>query len=124
MNEILNVNDMNLINDVQINKYVKVMFGNKSSANGYHYKIGKVNMDNNWNHNMDNPKVIGGFSVSTENKIIRWIFRGDTIYDVTFPDDSEIIEIDNPAQKQQKKIILKKATIRIANQKIDILRIG
>ena len=73
---------------------------------------------------MDNPKVIGGFSVSTENKIIRWIFRGDTIYDVTFPDDSEIIEIDNPAQKQQKKIILKKATIRIANQKIDILRIG
>ncbi len=97
MNKILNINDMNLINDVQINKYVKVMFGNKSSANGYEYKIGKVNIANNWNPNMDKPKEIGGFSVSTENKIIRWIFRGDTIYDVTFPDDSEIIGINNSA---------------------------
>lgn len=73
-------------------KFVKVMFGNKSSVNGFEYKIGEVNIADNWNPDKEHPKDIGGFSISAEDKILRWLVRGDTIYDVTFPEDSDIIE--------------------------------
>lgn len=73
-------------------KYVKVMFGNKSGANGFEYKIGEINEANFWNPNSLNPKEMGGFNFSTEDKILRWLVRGDTIYDVTIPEDSEIID--------------------------------
>ena len=73
-------------------KYVEVMFGNKSGANGYEYKIGKVNIAEYWNPNDIDAKNMGGFNFSTEDKIIRWLVRGDTIYDVIIPEDSEVID--------------------------------
>lgn len=80
-------------------KYLKVMFGNKSDANsiGFEYKIGEINIANNWNPNATNPKEVGGFNFSVEDKIIRWLVRGDTIYDVKIPDDAEIIDIPHPS---------------------------
>ena len=93
------------------NKYLKVMFGNKSSANGFEYKIDEVNIADNWKPNKEKPKDIGGFNVSTDDKILRWLVRGDTIYDVTFPEDSEIIECENESAPHgvflANKIILK-----------------
>ena len=35
---------------------------------------------------------MGGFNFSVEDKIIRWLVRGDTIYKVTIPDDAEVID--------------------------------
>ena len=32
---------------------------------------------------------MGGFNFSTEDKILRYIFRGDTIYDVIIPDNCD-----------------------------------
>ena len=44
-------------NKVGINmKYVKVMNGLTSHANGYEYKIDEVNIADNWNPNADNAK--------------------------------------------------------------------
>ena len=74
------------------NKYVKVMFGNKSGVNGFEYKIGKVNVAEYWNPNDLDAKNMGGFNFSTEDKIIRWLVRGDTIYDVIIPEDSEVVD--------------------------------
>ena len=37
---------------------------------------------------------MGGFNFSTEDKILRYIFRGDTIYEVIIPDDAEVINVD------------------------------
>ena len=73
--------------------YLKVMFENSSQYEGgsYEYKIGEINIANNWNPN-DNENT-GGFNFSVEDKIARWLVRGDTLYDVTVPDDSEVIEI-------------------------------
>ncbi len=94
-------------------RYLKVMFDNISGAdNSLQYKIGEVNISNNWNPNADNPKEMGGFNFSTEDKILRWLIRGDTLYDVEIPPDAEIINIDNPSTTngvfRSNKIILKK----------------
>ena len=34
---------------------------------------------------------MGGFNFSTEDKILRWLHRGDTIYDVIVPTDAEVV---------------------------------
>lgn len=73
-----------------MSKYLKVMFGNKGVD--FEYKIGEINIANTWNPNTYDPKEMGGFNFSTEDKILRWLVRGDTIYDVEIPDDAEIID--------------------------------
>ena len=99
-------------NKVGINmKYVKVMNGLTSHANGYEYKIDEVNIADNWNPNADNAKNMGGFNFSTEDKILRWLVRGDTIYDVEIPEDTEIVNVESIATPngvfRSNKIILR-----------------
>ncbi len=77
-----------------MSKYVRVMDGLKSNANGFQYKLNEVNNANHWNRNADNPKEMGGFNFSTEDKILRWLHRGDTIYDVEIPKDAEVVLCD------------------------------
>ena len=72
-------------------KYVRVMDGSKSNAGGFEYKIDEVNIAKNWNPKADNPEGFGGFNFGTEDKILRWLHRGDTIYDVIIPDDAEVV---------------------------------
>ena len=71
-------------------KFVKVMFDLTSGADkGFKYKIGEVNVASNWNPDAKNGKDFGGFNYCSEECILRWLHRGDTIYDVTIPDDAE-----------------------------------
>lgn len=77
-------------------KYVKVMFENKSGANNdIEYKIDEVNVAKIWNPSASEPKEMGGFNFSTEDKILRWLIRGDTIYDVIIPDGAEVIDVES-----------------------------
>lgn len=73
-------------------KYLKVMFKTKSGASDFEYKIGEVNIANTWNPTENDPQKMGGFNFSTEDKILRWLVRGDTIYDVIVPEDAEIVD--------------------------------
>ena len=73
-----------------MSKYLKVMFDNKGV--NFEYKIDEVNIADIWNPNASDPKDFGGFNFSTEDKILRWLVRGDTIYDVVIPEDAEIID--------------------------------
>ena len=76
-----------------MNKYLKVMFGTSSGANNnLKYKIDEINISNNWNPSAQDSKKMGGFNFSTEDKILRWLIRGDTLYDVEIPDDAELID--------------------------------
>ena len=69
------------------------MFGITSGANkDLEYKIDEVNIANHWNPLAQDPKEMGGFNFSTENKILRWLIRGDTLYDVEIPSDAEVID--------------------------------
>ncbi len=74
-----------------MNKYVKVMFGNKGA--NFKYKIDDVNIATEWNPKADNGKDFGGFNYTTEDCILRWLHRGDTIYDVEVPTDAENIKL-------------------------------
>ena len=73
-------------------KYVKVVDGTKSNAGEFEYKIGVVNIAEIWDSKANNPKEMGGFNFSTEEKILRWIHRGNTVYDVEIPRDAEVID--------------------------------
>jgi len=72
-------------------KYVRVMDGLKSNAGGFEYKLDAINISNNWNPNENEPDKMGGFNFGREDKILRWIHRGDTLYDVIIPYDAEVI---------------------------------
>ena len=75
-------------------KYVRVMDGLKSNAGGFEYKLDEINIAEKWNSNSLDPEEMGGFNFGTEDKILRWLHRGDTIYDVIIPDDAEVINVD------------------------------
>jgi len=72
-------------------KFVRVMDGIKSNAGGFEYKLDEINISDNWNPNEIEPDKMGGFNFGSEDKILRWLHRGDTIYDVIVPEDAEII---------------------------------
>lgn len=78
-------------------KYVRVMNGIKSHANGFEYKLNEVNVADTWNPQATDPKEFGGFNFSTENKVFRWLLRGDTLYDVEIPADAEMVVLDSPS---------------------------
>lgn len=92
-------------------KYMRVMYGTKSHASSIEYKINEVNETENWNPKASNPEEFGGFNFSTEDKILRWLLRGDTIYDVEIPKDAEVVECENKNTPhgvfRSNKIILK-----------------
>ena len=79
-------------------KFIKVMFGNKGA--NYEYKIGEVNVANTWNPKAERGREFGGFNYATEDCILRWLHRGDTIYDVEIPDDAEVVKL--AGQKHEK----------------------
>lgn len=77
-------------------RYVKVMFKDMSGANDkLKYKIGKVNVAEYFNVYAKDSKEMGGFNFSTEDKILRWLVRGDTIYNVELPEDAIVIDCEN-----------------------------
>lgn len=79
-------------------KYVRVMFDDTSSVDSnLKLKIGEVNVSKTWNPKETEDYLMGGFNFSTEDKILRWLSRGDTIYDVIVPSDGEIIECESYA---------------------------
>ena len=88
-------------------KYVRVMDGIKSNASGFEYKLDEVNIAKLWNPNTMEPDKMGGFNFGTEDKILRWLHRGDTIYDVIIPNDAEVILCDeNKGVYRANKIIV------------------
>jgi len=75
-----------------MSKYIRLMDGTKSNAGGFELKLNEINIAELWNPNTLDPAEMGGFNFSTDEKILRWIHRGDTVYDVELPDDAEVID--------------------------------
>ena len=72
------------------------MFGNQSKAGaGFEYKIDEVNETDNWHPETMDGKEIGGFNFSVEEKILRWLIRGDTLYDVIIPEGVEVYDCES-----------------------------
>lgn len=94
-----------------MNKYIKLMDGTKSNAGGFEIKINEIIIADKWDTSTLDPAIMGGFNFSTEEKILRWIHRGDTVYDVEIPENTEIIDCPSPncphGVFRSNKIILK-----------------
>jgi len=106
-----------------MSKYVRVMDGLKSNASGQEFKLDEVITADIWNPNEIEPEKMGGFNFSTEDKILRYIFRGDTIYDVIVPEDADVICVDE--QKgiyRTNKIIVTNPRIITEDMVIDIYK--
>ena len=72
-------------------KFVRVMDGKRSNAGDFEYKLDEINIANNWNPTENEPDKMGGFNFGSEDKILRWLHRGDTLYDVIIPEDADIV---------------------------------
>ena len=104
-------------------KYVRVMDGLKSNASGQEFKLNEVITANNWNPSETEPEKMGGFNFSTEDKILRYIFRGDTIYDVVIPKDAEVVKVDEEKGiYRANKIIVTNPRIITEDMVIDIYK--
>lgn len=92
-----------------MNQYVKVMFGKTSGANSdFEYKINEINESNNWNPKAGNPKDFGGFNYCEATSLLRWLHRGDTLYEVEVPDDAGSVRIEGATVIfRSNKIIIK-----------------
>lgn len=91
-------------------KYLRVMDGLKSHAGGFEYKLNEINISDKWNPQSDEPSEIGGFNFSDEEHILRWLLRGNTLYDVEIPEDAEALFYENNNPKgvyRTNKIIVK-----------------
>lgn len=73
-------------------KYLKVMYGNKGA--NFEYKIGEVNEATIWNPSAKSGRDFGGFNYTTEDCILRWLHRGDTLYDVEIPKDADVVKLE------------------------------
>ena len=56
-------------------KYVRVMDGLNSNANGQGFILDEVITADTWNPSKQSPEEMGGFIFTTEDKILRYIFR-------------------------------------------------
>lgn len=75
------------------NKYVRVMDGDVSNASGIKFKLDEVNVCDDWHPEQTDLDKTGGINFSNEENILRWIRRGDTIYEVELPVDAEMIKV-------------------------------
>ena len=76
-------------------KFVKILDGEVSIDSGFKFKIGEVNVAEQWNPKASEARDMGGFTFSSEDKVLRWLLEGDTMYDVDIPIDADVVEIEN-----------------------------
>ena len=73
-------------------RYVRVMDKDVSNASGKKFNVGEVTESSEWDPNATTLDTIKGINFSTEGSIIRWLRRGDTLYDVELPPDAQVIK--------------------------------
>ena len=72
-------------------KYYRVIQTVKEYRDGRRFPLNEVvASDKKVNLNAQNREDIGGFYISTQEYIFRWIIRGDTLCEVTIPEDTKI----------------------------------
>lgn len=74
-------------------KYVRLMDGTISNESGLNTPIDEVVIARDWDPHATNRDDIKGINFSTDESILRWIRRGDTLYDVIIPSDAEVKQV-------------------------------
>lgn len=77
-------------------KYLKWVFkDNIGHRDNQKFEIGKVITCDTWDPDNTDWDKRGGFNFTNEECALRWMSRGDTLYQVEIPSDGEIVEVRN-----------------------------
>ena len=77
-------------------KYLKWVFGtNIGHKENEHFKIGKPITSDIWDPTNSDWDKRGGFNFTNEKCALRWMSRGDTLYEVEVPSDAEFVDVIN-----------------------------
>lgn len=77
-------------------KYLKWVFkDNIGHKENQKFEIGKAITCDMWNPTSSNWDERGGFNFTNEECALRWMSRGDTLYEVEIPSDGEVLEVKN-----------------------------
>ena len=77
-------------------KYLKWAFkDNVGHRENQKFEVGKVITCDTWNPNNNDWVKRGGFNFTNEECALRWMSRGDTLYEVEIPSDGEILVVKN-----------------------------
>ena len=77
-------------------KYFKWAFkDNIGHRDNQKFEIGKVITCDTWEPNNSDWDKRGGFNFTNEECALRWMSRGDTLYEVEIPKDAEVINVKN-----------------------------
>lgn len=110
-----------LIDKKDVPQFVRVVDGLKSHAGNYVFRVNEINEADNWNPQGTTAQSMGGFNFSTEDKILRWIHRGDTLYDVSIPMGADVIDCSrdyNPKSVYRTNKIILTNPRKITNEMI------
>lgn len=90
-------------------KYLKWVFKDKKK-----FALGEVITCDTWDPNNPDWDKRGGFNFTIEECALRWMSRGDTLYEVEIPEDGEVLKVKNDKTPGgiivANKIILKNPT--------------
>ena len=76
--------------------YLKWVFGkNIGHKENEQFVIGEEIKADMWDPHNDDWDKRGGFNFTNEECALRWMSRGDTLYEVTVPSDGELFEVKN-----------------------------
>ncbi len=77
-------------------KYLKWVFNdNIGHRDNQKFEIGKAITCDTWDPNNNDWDKRGGFHFTNEECALRWMSRGDTLYEVEIPQDGEVLEVKN-----------------------------
>ena len=77
-------------------KYLKWAFkDNIGHRDNQKFEIGKVTTCDTWDPDNTDWDKRGGFNFTNEECALRWMSRGDTLYEVEIPSDGEIVNVRN-----------------------------
>ena len=77
-------------------KYLKWVFkDNVGHRDNQKFEIGKVMTCDTWDPNNSDWDKRGGFNFTNEECALRWMSRGDTLYEVEIPFDGEVLVVKN-----------------------------
>lgn len=79
-------------------QFVRVLFGHESSISpNLTFETDTIISADKWNPDAQAPEEMGGFNFSNEANILRWIVRGNVVYDVKIPAGATVINCPNPS---------------------------
>lgn len=82
--------------EVKEMKYLKWAFGtNIANKENEEFKINEEITADRWDPANKDWNLKGGFNFTNEKCALRWMARGDTLYEVEIPNDGEIYEVEN-----------------------------